>query len=465
MSTPYRPKPIFTELGDGFGDAVRAADFPMTKLRYRNDRAAASIGLDRLSEEAWISHFGRFEPLADNLPEPLAQRYHGHQFRHYNPDIGDGRGFLFAQMLDDRDRVMDLGTKGSGITPYSRSGDGRLTLKGAFREILASEMLEAIGINTSKTFSVIETGEQLVRGDEPSPTRSAVMVRLTHGHIRIGTFQRHAYYSDADKLDKLTRYALRHYFGEEPAIDGAEAASQLLDHVATATAQNAADLMIAGYVHGVLNSDNINITGEIFDFGPFRFLTEMDLGHIAAYFDERGLYRYGRQPEAVHWDLYQLGGALTLLAPEQAIRDILEDWPIRFDAAMRRGFIRRLGVTSRGNEEDAELLHHGQRFLVENRFPYERFFFDAFGANIDRMKASPEAPRYSADADLLPLLARYEPDRRVDLSHRYFAGEPCTMAIEEVEALWAPIAERDDWSPFYQKLEAIADMRAALALP
>jgi uncharacterized protein YdiU (UPF0061 family) len=110
----------------------------------------------------------------------------------YNPDIGDGRGFLFAQMYDGAGRLLDLGTKGSGQTPYSRFGDGRLTLKGGVREVLATEMLEALGVETSKTFSLIETGEALERGDEPSPTRSAVLVRRQHGPIRIGTCPTHA---------------------------------------------------------------------------------------------------------------------------------------------------------------------------------------------------------------------------------------------------------------------------------
>ena len=142
-------------------------------VREEYDRAAAQVGLDKLDDAEWIAHFGRFAPLPDTLEQPLALRYHGHQFRVYNPDIGDGRGFLFAQLRDGAGRLMDLGTKGSGQTPYSRFGDGRLTLKGAVRELLATEMLEALGVETSKTFSIVETGEALERNDEPSPTRSA----------------------------------------------------------------------------------------------------------------------------------------------------------------------------------------------------------------------------------------------------------------------------------------------------
>ena len=164
-----RPTKIHQNLDGRFYRAVSAASFPAHKLRYRNDAAAESIGLNHLGWAEWVSHFGRFAPFAGSFETPLALCYHGHQFGHYNPDLGDGRGFLFAQFYDDAGRLMDLGTKGSGTTPFSRSGDGRLTLKGAVREILATEMLEALGVQTSKTFSVIETGESLHRQDEPHP--------------------------------------------------------------------------------------------------------------------------------------------------------------------------------------------------------------------------------------------------------------------------------------------------------
>ena len=192
----YRPEATLLDLGDGFFDPVAPADFPETRLRFRNDRAAAQIGVDTLTDDEWTRHFGRFEPLPGTLPQPFALRYHGHQFRNYNPDLGDGRGFTFAQMGDESGRLMDLGTKGSGQTPWSRAGDGRLTLKGGVREILATEMLEALNVPTSRTLSLIETGEHLHRGDEPSPTRSAVLVRLNHSHVRIGSFQRLAYERD-----------------------------------------------------------------------------------------------------------------------------------------------------------------------------------------------------------------------------------------------------------------------------
>jgi uncharacterized protein YdiU (UPF0061 family) len=240
MTSLYRPDPKILELGSDFYDAVRPADFPECRPRFLNRRAAEGVGLADLSDADWSRHFCRFEPLADNLPEPLAMRYHGHQFRVYNPNIGDGRGFLLAQLRDDRGRLLDLGTKGSGTTPYSRTADGRLTLKGGVREVLATEMLEALGVNTSKTFALFETGEQLMRGDEPSPTRSAVLTRLSHGHIRIGSFQRLAFLGDTANIAKLTRYCLKILYGEEASADDAEAAARLFDLAAGATAKLAA---------------------------------------------------------------------------------------------------------------------------------------------------------------------------------------------------------------------------------
>src|SRR4051812_24595388 len=262
-SPAYRPSTRHADLGEGFFDVVAPAEFPQHVLRYRNQRWATRVGLDGLTDEEWADHFGRFVPLPGSFEQPLALRYHGHQFRVYNPDLGDGRGFVFAQLHDLKDgRLLDLGTKGSGRTPWSRGGDGRLTLKGGVRELLATEMLEALGVETSKTFSLIETGEALDRNDEPSPTRSAVLVRLQHSHIRIGTFQRLAALDQPGNLRKLTDYCLRHYYA-----DGSGDPARLLDHVTGATARLAASYIAAGFVHGVLNSDNIAITAQSFDYG------------------------------------------------------------------------------------------------------------------------------------------------------------------------------------------------------
>jgi uncharacterized protein YdiU (UPF0061 family) len=447
--TDYRPELKILELGPEFYDAVEPARFPRCQPRFLNRRWAKMVGLE-LGDDEWAAHFCRFEPLPANLPEPLALRYHGHQFRVYNPEIGDGRGFTVAQLRDERDRLLDLGTKGSGQTPYSRHADGRLTLKGGVRELLASEMLEALGVNTSKSFALFETGEALERGDEPSPTRSAVLTRLSHGHIRIGTFQRLAFFSQADNIKKLVRYCLQNLYSEQAADDDAENAVRLFDLASSATAKMAASYLAAGFVHGVLNSDNINITGESFDYGPWRFTPDWDPDFTAAYFDHYGLYSFGRQPEAVHWDLARLGGCLSLVAEGPRLSAILSDWSSRFETALTGALCRRLGV-----DADREIATALLEALATREATIDRIFFDWRGGRDPGANAYPSAP--------FRALARVVEGRVRVSAHPYWGEpDPCSMHIDEVEAIWSAIADRDDWQPFDDKVRAIRRMGEAM---
>ena len=456
----FHPARTIDEVADFLADPVRAADFPETILRFRNDRAAATIGLEPLSDADWVRHFGRFEPLPGSLPEPLALRYHGHQFRVYNPNIGDGRGFLFAQMHDIAGRLMDLGTKGSGQTPHSRSGDGRLTLKGAVREILATEMLEALGVETSRTFSVVETGEALHRGDEPSPTRSAVLIRLSHGHIRIGSFQRLATLGEEDNLRSLTAYALRHYYGEESG-DDADAPVRLVRLVIDRTAQMAASFMAAGFVHGVLNSDNINVSGESFDYGPWRWTPTFEPNFTAAYFDEQGLYAFGRQAEAIHWDAVQLANSMLAIADREALVAAIEGFAPAYRKAIVERVLWRLGVAPRSDREDIAVVTALETALFTSKVEIDRFYFDWAGG---QLRPSADAGLYSNEffEPLARALEGYAPSRTFD--HAYWQGEsPCSMHIEEVEAIWAPIAAADDWTLLENKVRQIRQLGEAMS--
>jgi uncharacterized protein YdiU (UPF0061 family) len=424
------------------------------------------LGLDGLTEPEWESHFARFAPLPDNMPAPLAMRYHGHQFRTYNPQIGDGRGFLFGQLRDREGRLLDLGTKGSGQTPYSRFGDGRLTLKGGVREILAAEMLDALGVYTSKAFSLFETGEALVRGDEPSPTRSSVLVRLSHSHIRFGTFQRLAYLERSDLINTLIEHAITAYYPELKAGNAEDQAAALFERVVVETARLAASWMAAGFVHGVLNTDNLSITGESFDYGPWRFLPNSDPGLTAAYFDETGLYAFGRQPEAVSWALGQLGGALSLVCPVTKLETGLSRFGPAYGRALRDHVFARLGIENREVDQDLAWLQDVFQWMTEAGVGWDQFFHDWRGGGVaaERAKQSPEAALYSAPA--------FEPIRRgldaravTTPPHPYFERDrPVTLVIDEVEALWSAIAERDDWSAFGTKIRDIATLRAALGV-
>lgn len=463
VSPAYRPEPRFPDLGPKFADPVVAARFPKTLLRYRNDRVAASVGLDTLTDAEWIAHFGRFEPLPGNIDPPLALRYHGHQFRNYNPDLGDGRGFLFAQLREaDGGRLLDLGTKGTGQTPWSRDGDGRLTLKGGVREVLATAMLEALGVPTSRSFSLIETGEDLMRRDEPSPTRSAVLVRLSHSHIRFGAFQRQAHLERPDRITALVDHVAAHY---QPAVaEAADLPAALLAEVTARSARLTARWMTAGFVHGVLNTDNMNINGESFDYGPYRFLPKSDPNFVAAYFDQTGLYAFGRQPEAVFWNLQQLAGCLALVGGSDSLVAALNGFSPAYRRELAGAMTMRLGLKPRGEDADMALAQSAFRMLAAGgeRLRWEPFFFDLFCGRDPR--GGPRAEVYAGGEydELAERIAAYEPDRPERLADPWFLRPgPEELLIGEIEALWSGIAERDDWTPFETKLAAIEAARRA----
>jgi len=481
LSPAYRPAPAFPDLGGDYSDPVEPADFPQTILRFRNDRAAAEVGLDSLSDDEWIAHFGRFKPLPGQ-PGPVAMRYHGHQFRSYNADLGDGRGFLAAQMRERPQaasargasdgagtdgRLLDLGTKGSGTTPWSRGGDGRLTLKGGLREILAATMLETLGVPTSRAFSLIETGEALQRGDEPSPTRSAVLVRLSHSHVRFGTFQRAAWHERPDMVATLVEHVRSLY---HPTVAAGDAPG-LLRAVVEASARLSARWIAAGFVHGVLNTDNLNVTGESFDYGPWRFLPHYEPGFTAAYFDQFGLYAFARQPEAVFWNLTQLAGCLKLVADAGPLTEALNSFGPTYIRELRAAFLARLGVLSAGEDADQRLLDATLALLREGgaALRWEPLFFDWFGgfASSARALAGPRAGLYRGETfeAFRAALFDHESDRPERLEHPVFAAAgPEEMLIDEVETLWAAIETHDDWDPFAAKLARLEAARGAYDL-
>ncbi len=456
---PIRPETTHAALGSAFFDVVRPASFPMARLRFRNDRWADRIGLAGLQDAEWIRRFARFEPIDGSFPEPLALRYHGHQFRAYNPDLGDGRGFLYAQLRDLADgRLLDLGTKGSGQTPWSRMGDGRLTLKGGVREILATEMLEALGVYTSKTFSLIETGEDLTRGDEPSPTRSSVLVRLSHSHVRIGTFQRLAAHGQLDEMRRLVDHCIAAYWPD--AAGAGDPAVGLFDAMVGACARLGAEWLTAGFVHGVLNTDNINVTGESFDYGPWRFLDRFDPAFTAAYFDQTGLYAFARQPEALNWNLARLGECLIQISSREAIEPVFNGFADRFQRAFTRRTFGRLGLAP-----DPVAAHPAtQAFweaMQETRPPFQQAFHDLLGGGLpERLRASPIRPVYETAvwAEVIEAMRAMPqaPGLAAALAHPVAADPaPETMTIEEVEAIWSAIDGADDWGPLRDKVERL----------
>ncbi|MGB0844498.1 MAG: protein adenylyltransferase SelO family protein [Alphaproteobacteria bacterium] len=479
----YRPRTDHQSLGDAFFTKVEAAKFPKTLMRFRNERWSKALGLDRLTDTDWESHFGRFTPLPNNLPQPLALKYHGHQFHHYNPDLGDGRGFLFAQLEEPTTgRLLDFGTKGSGRTPFSRGGDGRLTLKGGVREILASSYLEALGVNTSKGFSLIETDEALHRGDEPSPTRSAVLVRLGHSHIRFGTFQRLAAEQDTDSMMKLVLYCLKTYYADDiqsqdlKSMSNLDVAGLLLSKVTQRTAKLVAQWFAAGFVHGVLNTDNMNIAGESFDYGPFRVLPTFEPGLTAAYFDSNGLYAFGRQPEAVAWNIERLAEALLTVGPANPepvaqtetrgkFTQAMSCFGDVFQAELIALLLKKLWIMPSGDTEtDVKLIRALLAHMQHAKVDFEGFFFDiaklSNPSDIGLIDTA-TSPHWTEFSDLYSSYTRVE---RSEAAKAYFNREkPVTLLYDDIENLWAKIDQHDDWTDFQAKCDDIDLLRQAFA--
>ena len=328
-------------------------------------------------------------------------------------------------------------------------------------------MLQASGVYTSKTLSLVETGEQLARTDEPSPTRSSVMVRLSHSHIRFGAFQRLAYLDQAENLEKLIRHVRQFYHSDIPDAPIADLAPLILERIVARTADMVASWMAVGFVHGVMNTDNMNVTGETFDFGPYRFIAYSDPGFTAAYFDEYGLYAFGRQPTAALWNLQQLAGTFTLVADTDPLTEALRTFELHYQTGLRNHSFAQLGLQTTSLETDLGFLEKLFTWMTETKIPWSQFFFDWFGGAQSETRAadSPSNDLYSAEAfqEIKALLMAYQADRPDRLSDPYFQrSTPETLLIDEIEALWDPIAEDDDWSLFHAKIDGIRAKRKAL---
>jgi uncharacterized protein YdiU (UPF0061 family) len=236
---------------------------------------------------------------------------------------------------------------------------------------------------------------------------------------------------------------------------GPDLPQRLLSRVCRVTAELCAAYMAAGFVHGVLNSDNMSITGESFDYGPYRFLPTYDLGFVAAYFDETGLYAYGEQPRAMLRNVLRLAEALRSLAPDVALGGLAKEFETALEAGLAGRYVARLGLRGRP-DTDWVLAERAMLFMNDSQIGFERFFHDLYAAPLRAPReAAPYAgPRWDA---LLEVLELYEAS--VTEVPAYFAQEaPCTLLIDEIDSIWSAIAERDDWTPFEAKIEQIRAM-------
>lgn len=450
---------VLENLGEEYFDVVKAAQFPTHILRFRNDRLLPRLGLkpEGVSDRHFREAFGEFRGVRPFL----ALRYHGYQFGYYNPYLGDGRGFIYGQIRGRDGRLYDLGTKGSGTTPYSRNADGRLTLKGGVREVLAAEALWQLGVNTSACLSLIETGESLWRDDEPSPTRAAVMVRCNNSHIRFGTFERLHYLKRPDLVERLLEHVIDYYY---PHLAGkSERYALFYAELVARVANLAAQWMAAGFCHGVLNTDNMSITGESFDYGPYAFIPTYDPKFTAAYFDYSGLYSYGNQPWICRLNLEKLQLPLSLVIPVADLEGGLAQFDEHYHSTYRGLMLNKLGFASLDNPEGNLLLAETISLLRESQIGYHQFFAElALQFNYSWSDAPDTIlENLSITARNLEswrqLYQRCLQQQDLDtVGKSLLAANPPTALLRPIiESVWEAIAIDDNWQPFQELLRRL----------
>ncbi len=325
--------------------------------------------------------------------QPVAQAYAGHQFGGYSPRLGDGRALLLGEIVDSGGVRQDLHLKGSGKTPFARAGDGKAAIGPMLREFAISEAVHALGIRTARALAVVATNEP-VRRETLLP--GAVLARVAESHLRVGTFEYAARGGDAALLRRLADYAIARHYPES-----ASAADPYLDfyaRVVGAQADLIASWMLVGFVHGVMNTDNVTISGQTIDYGPCAFMDRYDRATVFSSIDERGRYAYGNQPAVGQWDLARLGDALLpLIGPDQdaavsALEAVLRSFTDRYRAAFTTGMAAKLGLrggtTAESTAGDVELLVDELIELLQSAQPDFTGFFRALA---DELRGAPHA--------------------------------------------------------------------------
>lgn len=339
---------------DNFYSACEAAQAPEPGIIKINSALALQLGIniDRLSVEEQTAIFS-----GNQLPDganPLAQAYAGHQFGNFVPQLGDGRALLLGEVVNEHGARFDIQLKGSGRTPYSRGGDGKSALGPVLREYIMSEAMHALGIPTTRALAAVTTGETVMR-TEPLP--GGVFTRVASSHIRVGTFQFFAARQETEHLKKLADYAIaRHY---PDLIDTDNPYLAFLGAIADAQASLVAQWMCVGFIHGVMNTDNMTISGETIDYGPCAFMDHFSPGTVFSSIDRQGRYAYQNQPSIAQWNLARLAEAILPLFGDDTERsitqatDILEAFPERHTNYWLAGMRKKLGLF---DEKDDDLM-------------------------------------------------------------------------------------------------------------
>ena len=353
----------YTRLPEPFFSRTAPVPVRSPRLVALNEPVAADLGL----APAALREAGAALFAGNELPpgaEPIAQAYAGHQFGHFT-NLGDGRAILLGEQLTPDGRRFDIQLKGSGRTRYSRNGDGRAALGPMLREYLISEGMHALGIPTSRSLAVATTGEAVLR-ERPLP--GAVLTRVAASHIRVGTFEYAAALGDPSLLPALLDHTVARHYPQVSAAD--DKAAAFLDAVIERQAALIARWMLVGFVHGVMNTDNMAVSGETIDYGPCAFLDAYDPATTFSSIDRDGRYAYGNQPGIAHWNLARLAESLLPLMPGgeeaalEAAKSVIATFPERFEHHYLAGARAKLGLSTE-EPGDRELFMALLRWMHE----------------------------------------------------------------------------------------------------
>ncbi len=346
----------YSRLPEKFYARVAPAKVPEPALIKWNDDLAHRLGIrsEGFTEKELAEIFAGRKMLFGS--EPIALAYAGHQFGQFVPRLGDGRALLLGEVLDTSGKRFDIQLKGSGRTPFSRQGDGKAPLGPVLREYLVSEGLHRLGLPTTRSLAAVRTGETVYREKE---LPGAILTRVAASHIRVGTFEYFAARNDRENLKILTDYAiLRHY----PEIQNeADSYFHFFREVGRAQIELVTGWMAIGFIHGVMNTDNMSVSGESIDFGPCAFMDEFRFDRVFSYIDQSGRYSYSNQMQIALWNLSRLGSCLIHLAdgrPDKTIESYnkeLESLGALFKWRLESKMLKKMGILNDEKPEDRSL--------------------------------------------------------------------------------------------------------------
>ena len=446
---------------EGFYVPWKGEAWPEPKIIRINQTLCGELGLslDTLDRHQLAAMFSGSEMIEG--AKPLAQVYAGHQFGSFTPQLGDGRALLLGEVIDRLGNRRDIQLKGSGKTPFSRGGDGKAAIGPVLREYLVSEAMHALGIPTTRALAAISTGQNVFR-EKALP--GAVLTRVAASHLRVGTFQYFAAQNEYDKLEQLADYAIaRHY----PAlISEPDRYLQFLGCVCKSQARLVAKWMSAGFIHGVMNTDNCTISGETIDYGPCAFMDNYDPSTVFSSIDTHGRYQYQNQPSIAVWNLSRLADTLLQLIDKNQERSIekatsvLETFAKTYYSCWLNEMRKKLGLNIE-QESDLDLVNDLLKTMQQQRVDFTLLFrslADAASSDATMTRSLFEEP-----AEIDPWLLNWQERRKQETQHinasiaMMNASNPIYIPRNhKVEEALSAATEHEDFTLFETLLEILS---------